>query len=509
MGFVRIAWVLVLAAMLGAPMTVHAEEGGAKVVGEKQLTGRRVELTIQTPAFAEPTRVQVFLPAGYDDDPARRWPVTYYLHGANGDEKRFNEWYADLIKTFPSIVVSPAGGAVGFYSDWYNGGAGGPPMYETYDIDQLIPLIDGRFRTPGGQAGRAVIGESMGGYGVMTYAARHPDLFTSAVSLSGAVDSNYPPAIALISGGPPLQGGQPDAIYGSRATQEIRWHGHNPTDLADNLRDVDLQVRTSEGYPDPSIEQPGEGTASDCTLEHGIFDMTSAFHARLVALGIPHVWKDYGAGCHTIPNFRREFRDSLPGLEAAFAHPRPVPRTFDYRSIEPRFTIWGWQVQADPKRPLEFLALDDAGRRGVTLAGSGTTTVTTAPLFPRLRSVDLVTPEGSRALAPEDGRLHFTVDLGPAGGAVVRRTVTFAPHARVFLTRPRVQRGKVRACLRAVGTAARVRVALGAHARRLTLRGTRRCVRLRAPRRSGRYLVRVTGTDRFGHRVAARRRVRV
>ncbi len=55
---------------------------------------------------------------------------------------------------------------------------------------------------PANRAGRALIGESMGGYGVMTYAARHPDLFASAVSLSGAVDNNYPPAIALISAGP-------------------------------------------------------------------------------------------------------------------------------------------------------------------------------------------------------------------------------------------------------------------------------------------------------------------
>ena len=85
-----------------------------------------------------------------------------------------------------------------------------------------------------------------------------------------------------------------------------------------------VHVRTAEGVPDPSIESPGDGTASDCALERGIFQMTTDFHERLLALGIPHVWKDYGAGCHTIPNFRREFADALPGLERVFAHPRPV-----------------------------------------------------------------------------------------------------------------------------------------------------------------------------------------
>ncbi len=122
-----------------APCASAADNGEARVVAEQRLDANRVELTIETPALAAPTRVQVFLPAGYDDDPARRWPVTYYLHGAQGDEERFNAWYGDLIEDFPSIVVAPAGGPLGFYSDWFNGGAGGPPMYETYHLDQLIP----------------------------------------------------------------------------------------------------------------------------------------------------------------------------------------------------------------------------------------------------------------------------------------------------------------------------------------------------------------------------------
>src|SRR5439155_12725137 len=144
---------------------------------------------------------------------------------------------------FPGIFVAPDGGAGGYYSDWYNTGGGGPPMYETYHVDQLVPLIDQHFRTVGTRDGRALIGESMGGFGVLTYAARHPDLFGAAASLSGFVDTNTLPGIGVLTFAPLLQAAAPTSIWGPRQTEEVRWRGHNPTDLAGNLRDVDLQVR--------------------------------------------------------------------------------------------------------------------------------------------------------------------------------------------------------------------------------------------------------------------------
>jgi S-formylglutathione hydrolase FrmB len=433
----RVSGLVILAALwLCAPVQAAPTPGagsydGARIVAERPLDGHGIELTIDTQAFAAPTKVQVFLPAGYETGPKRRWPVTYYLHGAQGDQTRFYPWYGKLIAGFPSILVAPDGGQIGFYSDWYNGGAGGPPMYETYDIDQLIPLIDARFRT------------------IVTYAARHPDRFASAVSMSGAVDSNNPFLAALISGGPPLQGGQPDAIYGAYATEQVRWRGHNPTDLADNLRGVDLQVRTAEGTPTTTVDGPDPTSAVGCGEESVIFQTSTALHQHLVALGIPHLWKDYGAGCHSIPMFRREFADSLPGLMRVLAHPRPDPQTFNYRSIEPHFTVWGWRIASDPGRALEFLQMRGAGSSGVTLVGSGTTQVTTPPFFKGRAAVDVIAADGKHRLVPDrDGRLRFSVALGPAHsnqqdtaasqaagdgtpGYFTSRTVAFAPHGRL------------------------------------------------------------------------------
>lgn len=41
-------------------------------------------LTVTTPQVSGPHRIRIFLPADYAADPARRWPVTYFLHGGAG-----------------------------------------------------------------------------------------------------------------------------------------------------------------------------------------------------------------------------------------------------------------------------------------------------------------------------------------------------------------------------------------------------------------------------------------
>ena len=87
----------------------------------------------------------------------------------------------------------------------------------------------------------------------------------------------------------------------------MRWRGHNPTDLADNLRDLDLQVRTANGVPNPGIgEEPASADTVSCVVEGGVYMASVDFHNELDTLHIPHLWKDYGAGCHTVAELQRE-----------------------------------------------------------------------------------------------------------------------------------------------------------------------------------------------------------
>jgi len=528
-----VAGTIAIAALIAgtAPAALAAPaENAARITAEERIAPRVVELTISTPAFSTPTKVHVDLPTGYDDAPTRRWPVSYFLAGTQNTYKSFNNVVdgVELTKDYPSIVVSPNGDS-GYWSDWYNDGAGGPPMYETYVIDQLLPLIDAHFRTIADRAHRVLAGVSMGGYGAMMLAARHPDLFSAVSSISGAVDSNLPINGAVLSLSSALQGGKRDAIYGPRLTQEVRWHGHNPADLTDNLRTLDLQVRTANGKLNPGIgENPLSADAASCVVETGVYQASVSLHGILETQGVPHLWKDYGDGCHTVPNFKREIADTLGAFTTLLAHPAAEPKTFDYASIEPAFDVWGWHVTADPQRPLEFLRLKNVRSTGLALTGSGTTTVTTPPLFRGLRRVEVAGSGATTSAVPDaQGRLKLRVDLGApnpaqqytAGSTTAQRTrtVSLRPVARLTVTRVRATRDDVRVCATATGgrVTGRVRVT-GAGGRALagsatlTARDREACRTLqRTSDARARATVAIHGRDGYGHAVNGRRAVRL
>lgn len=512
----RIAWALAVAscalgtAAIGAAPALAA---GPRVTEERRISDRVRVLTIATDAFAKPTNVDVFLPVGYDADPHRRWPVTYVTAGTQNNYDSFRKVVkgVTLTERYPSIIVSPDGNS-GYWSDWYNGGAGGAPKYETFVIDQLIPLIDGRYRTVADRAQRVIFGISMGGYGAMMLAARHPDRFAAVASLSGAVNSNDPLLAGALSASSTFDGGAPDAIYGPRSTQEVRWRGHNPLDLAENLRDLDLQVRTANGTLNPGIgEQALSADLVSCAVEGGVHTGSVDFHRRLLAIGKAHVWKDYGPGCHTVPNFKREIVDALSGLATILAAPPAAPATVDYRTIEPRFDVWDWQVAVDPQRALEFLRLQ-GDRDAMRFTGSGRTSVATPPAY---RGLALVDVDGTPTPVDAEGRVRFTVDLGPPNrvqqytGTATRfatRRVAFAPHAVLRITSARRVRRGVRACVQAIGGTVRgARLRAGSRTAWIDADGQVRCRVLRSPRATR---VRASGADAFGHPARAAARVR-
>jgi S-formylglutathione hydrolase FrmB len=341
----RLAATLALA--LAVVLLPGTSASALEVQSELRLGPRLLEITLSTQALSEPTHVRVLLPKGYRQS-RRRYPVLYLLHGANGNYASWTGSVLRMTKRLPLIVVTPDGGINGFYSDWYNDGQGGPPMWETYHTGELIPWIDSRFRTKAVVRARAVAGYSMGGFGALSYAARHPGLFSVAASFSGAVDSNYEPLRLLFDRSRTAEG--TPAIWGPRDTQEARWRAHNPWDLAPLLLGVHLLIFTGNGQPGGTY-----GGGPD-PFEGGIEQMNLNLDSRLNELGIPHLFVDR-PGTHAAVYAKRDLAETLPYLMRTLPHPPMGRRT---RSHAGRHT--GYRTGHDLPRHQQVGRLGRAAR---------------------------------------------------------------------------------------------------------------------------------------------------
>jgi diacylglycerol O-acyltransferase/trehalose O-mycolyltransferase len=382
-------------------------------------------------------QANVLLPSGYRSSGARRYPVLYLLHGLNYNE---NTWL-DLtdVERFTrpftggraAIVVMPDGGPGGWYTNWPNG----REHWETYHLRHLIPAIDGRFRTRANRRFRAVAGFSMGGYGALLYAARHPGTFAAAGGFSPISHITIPdqpysgapaddPRTGAGSPGPAHLGYQayrpPDdggsgcdggSSQWGDGVRDAHWHGLNPTDLASSLRGLTVYVANGNGVPcgpddpfdRPTFLEPGDA---------GTLVMTRDFYAPAARRAGAHVVTDfYGCGVHTMRYGERDLHAFWPVMTKAFGS--DVPKAFRYRAVDADFSVRGWAFHADPKRATEFLEIRHASDGGLTLTGSGTETVVTGPLFEPRERVAVGGAKPRIARAGPRGRLTVRVDLGP------------------------------------------------------------------------------------------------
>jgi S-formylglutathione hydrolase FrmB len=252
--------------------------------------------------------VRVIVPTGYETT-RKRYPVLFLLHGAGDtfatwtERTDVQEFSADL----PIIIVVPDAGKdveAGFYSDWIDGSR----QWETFHTRVLRRWVDRRFRTLRGWKHRAVAGLSMGGFGAMSYAARHHHLFRAAASFSGAVDTLSPDP-----GGPILHALAGDRIWGDPATNLTTWREHNPTDRVADLRDVALFVATGDGtMGGPAGDDPAN--VAGYVIEQVVYQMNLSFAAALDAAGVAYTKDFYGSGYHGWPYWERELHWALPQI---------------------------------------------------------------------------------------------------------------------------------------------------------------------------------------------------
>jgi len=138
--------------------------------------------------------VAVYLPPSYHQASTKRYPVLYLLHGFTDD---VDHWWGfkphfvnvpeaadkalaagghEMIIVMPDAFTRYQGS---MYSNSITTGD-----WEDYVAKELIAYIDAHYRTVAAPAARGLAGHSMGGYGAIRIAMKHPDVYSSVYLMS-------------------------------------------------------------------------------------------------------------------------------------------------------------------------------------------------------------------------------------------------------------------------------------------------------------------------------------
>jgi S-formylglutathione hydrolase FrmB len=242
--------------------------------------GRAECATIKSAILARPVRYCAYLPASFDTDKTRQFPVLYYLHGLGDNEQSLlNTGGWDLIedmrrtgKVGDFVVLAPNGGHTFFMNS-----ADGKIRYEDFLMREFMPQMAKKYRISNDRSRRGITGVSMGGFGALRLAFKYPQQFEAVSAQMPALLADLPHDV--VAGGP----GSPTGMLG---------------DVFGNPIDVGFLQRNSVFYfakTDPAVELKGMkiyfnvGNNDDYGFEQG----AQKLHQLLDSRGVPNEFHIY------------------------------------------------------------------------------------------------------------------------------------------------------------------------------------------------------------------------
>jgi enterochelin esterase-like enzyme len=176
----------VLAALVGGCSAAgDPPPGGGQATASTVVTGTQGAVEHVTPSdssFGVYGDYSIYLPPGYGQDPQRRYPTVYLLHGGSESDSFFLELGIHEAMDAalgsgavgPMILVLPDGGPK------FTGDGHATRSFDDYVASELVPAVDRRWHTAPERTGRAIGGISLGGRHALEIAADHPSLVAAA-----------------------------------------------------------------------------------------------------------------------------------------------------------------------------------------------------------------------------------------------------------------------------------------------------------------------------------------
>jgi len=157
---------------------------------------------VESPQLGNRRALRVWLPASYQENPAKRYPVLYMQDGQNlfdaktallGAAWRLNETINQLVAAgqMDEIIVVGIDATPDRIAEYTpccdpQYGGGNLDKYDAFVTATVKPWVDRTYRTLPGRETTAILGSSLGGLAAVSIATHHPDLFGKAGAMSGA-----------------------------------------------------------------------------------------------------------------------------------------------------------------------------------------------------------------------------------------------------------------------------------------------------------------------------------
>lgn len=301
---------------------------------------------------------------------------------------------------------------------------------ESHFLGEIIPLTEAVFRVRTDRGGRGVIGYSAGAGGALLQGFRHPDLFQSCVGVSSPADILAP--IVLNTYVRPI-GYLRDQGYGDPLTHQIFYRNFNPVELASNAARTDTTVIMSagDGCADPrSLLSPSAcrsypaADSSDGPVKVGAekVEMDLRYNSdsatrKFTEAGLDHIYLRV-TGVHGGTNHPVYHNQLVDRLNTVFNSKSRTPESFDYRTVDRKFSIWNYDVSVDRSGD-DFTSLRQARSdgRSWTVAGTGTARIVTPPAFDPGQTLQAVvkptggSPQANQVETDKNGRIQLEVPL--------------------------------------------------------------------------------------------------
>ena len=278
--------------------------------------GSTVEFkSFDSQTLGSPERYSVFLPPSFSKEPARTYPVIYFLHGLNNDETSWTvDRYGNIQNALdqmiasgkiPELIMVHPRGDSSFYCNYMDGSK----RYEDLITKELISYMEKQYRAAKGRENRAIAGTSMGGYGALKIAMKYPEQYAAVVGQSPILfPGTNPLALSEEAKSSRFYSffiNMLTPIFGDPVRQDL-WDANNPLVLAKNRKLDGLKIYFDYGTDDRYIPMTH--------LDEG----NKALAQILTDARVPHTFKIHPGEPHGWALIAAHLDETLPFLSGTF-----------------------------------------------------------------------------------------------------------------------------------------------------------------------------------------------